>query len=68
MDQKVEMPYACHMNDVFANIEQVLYKEYPEYRSLNTYFTFNGNPVKRFMTIQENNIKNYDRIILNIYE
>ena len=68
VDKKVEMPYACHITDEFHNIEQELYKEYPELKEVNTYFTVNGQTIKRFKTITENNIKNYDIVILNIFE
>ena len=68
VDQKVEMPYACHITDEFHNIEQELYKEYPELKEVNTYFTVNGQTIKRFKTITENKIKNYVIVILNIFE
>ena len=68
IDQKVQLPCAVHITDIFADIEKLLYKEFPELRFQNTYFTVKGNTIKRFLTIQENNIKNYDIILLNIIE
>ena len=68
IDQKVDVPYTCKNTDIFVRIEEMLYNEYPEYKDLNTYFTVNGHVVKRFRTIKENNIKNKDKILLNIYE
>ena len=68
IDQKVDMPFSCKNTDIFVSIEQLLYNEYPEYKDLNTYFTVNGRIVKRFRNFQENNIKNKDKILLNIYE
>ena len=68
IDGKVQFPFAAHITDVFADIEKILYKEYPELLSQNTYFTVRGKTIKRFMTIQDNNIKNYDIILLNIIE
>ena len=68
IDQKVEMPCACHIAESFVTIEQQLYKEYPELIDCNTYFTVNGKTVNRFKTIAQNNIKNYDRILLNLIE
>ena len=68
IDQKVNMPYSCISSDIFVRIEEFLYNEYPEYKDYNTYFTVNGKIVKRFRSIKENNIKNMDKILLNIYE
>ena len=68
VDQKVDMACACKKTDIFARIEEKLYNEYPEFKDLNTYYTVGGRMVKRFRNMQENNIKNNDKILLNIYE
>ena len=68
IDEKVSLPIPCKNTTTFVKIEEELYKEYPEYKDVNTYFTVNGFEIKRFKSIQENNIKNRDKIILNIYE
>ena len=68
IDGKVDMPYSCKSSDVFVDIEKMLYNEYPEYKDLNTYFTVNGQVIKRFRNLLENNIRNKDKILLNIYE
>ena len=57
-DQKVNYPIICHKNNVFAEIEEKLYLEYPEYRETNNYFLMDGIQILRFKTIQENKIKN----------
>ena len=68
IDQKVDTSYACKNTDIFVRIEEMLYNEYPEYKDLNTYFTVNGRVLKRFRSLLENDIKNRDKILLNIYE
>ena len=68
IDQKVDMSYACQKSDIFVRIEEKLYNEFPEYKDLNTYFTVNGRVVKRFRNMEENVIRNNDKILLNIYE
>ena len=68
IDQKVDISYACKKDDVFVRIEEKLYNEYPEFKDLNTYFTVNGHIVKRFRSMIENDIRNNDKILLNIYE
>ena len=46
-------------------IEEKLYEEYPEYKETENYFIHSGNLIKRFKTIEENNIKSGKPIILN---
>ena len=68
IDQKVDMPFYCQKNDIFVRIEEKLYNEYPEFKDLNTYFTVNGRAIKRFRSMLENEIRNNDKIFLNINE
>ena len=68
IEQKVDIAIPCLMTDTFVRIEEILYDQYPEYKDNNTYFTVRGEFVKRFKTIQENNIRNFDKILLNVYE
>ena len=68
IDQKVDMPITCLKDDRFVRIEEKLYDEYPEFKELNTYFTVNGRVIKRFKSMLENEIRNNDKILLNIYE
>ena len=67
-DGKVNLALPCKNTDIFVRLEEKLYNEYPEYKDVNTYFTVNGFVIKRFKSIQENKLKNRDKIILNIYE
>ena len=68
IDQNVDISYSCKNTDIFVRIEEMIYNQYPEYKDLNTYFTVNGRGIKRFRNMQENNIKNQDKILLNVYE
>ena len=47
---------ACNGNSTFAEIEEKLYKEYPEYRETNNTFLANGTEILRFKTINENKV------------
>ena len=67
-DQKVNYALPCKNTDIFVKLEEKLYNEYPEYKDINTYYTVNGNIIKRFKSLEENKIKSSDKIILNIYE
>ena len=46
----------CNGNSTFAEIEEKLYKEYPEYRETNNTFLANGTEILRFKTINENKV------------
>ena len=57
-DQNVHYAVPCIKTNTFAEVEEKLYKQYPQYRETNNYFTANGQQVLRFKTIAENNIGN----------
>ena len=65
MDQKIDLSIPCIKTDIFAQIEEKLYKEYPEYRETNNYFIANGKQILRFKTIEDNKIGNGLPVILN---
>ena len=67
-DQNVSFPISCKSTTNFVKLEEELYNEYPECKEYNTFFTVNGLVIKRFKSIEENNIKNRDIIILNVYQ
>ena len=68
MDQKIHYPIPCLSTDIFAEIEEKLYKEYPEYRETNNFFIANGKEILRFKSISDNNIGNGLPVMLCIPE
>ena len=58
MDQNVHFAVPCLGQNTFAEIEEKLYKQYPEYRETNNNFIANGKEILRFKTISENKIGN----------
>ena len=58
MDQNVHFSVRCLKTNTFAEVEEKLYKQYPEYRETNNNFIANGAQVLRFKTIAENKIGN----------
>jgi hypothetical protein len=65
VDQKINYAIPCVSTDIFAKVEEELYKEYPEYRETNNYFIYNGKEILRFKTISENNISKGYPVILH---
>ena len=57
-DNRIFFGIPCYGNNIFAEIEEKLYKEYPEYRETNNNFYFDGKEILRFKTINDNNIGN----------
>ena len=55
-DQKITYAIPCSGDDIFAEIEEILYKEYPEYRETNNMFLANGKEILRFKSINDNKI------------
>ena len=56
-DLSVIYPIKCLPSDTFAEVEEKLYKIYPEYRETNNSFQVDGRNILRFKTIAENNIQ-----------
>ena len=56
----------CKNTDLFINLEERLYKDFPKFKDYNTFFRVNGKGVKRFKSIGDNNIKNNDVISIFI--
>ena len=67
-DNNINTIMACKSSEIFSRVEERLYKEYPQYKNSNYHFTVGGNIVKRFKTMEENNIKNNSVILLNVLE
>ena len=57
-DQRIHFAVACIKTNIFAEIEEKLYKQYPAFRETNNTFLANGTIVLRFKTIAENKIGN----------
>ena len=64
LDQRINCGIKCLKTDTFAEVEEKLYQKYEEYREINNNFTVNGNIVLRFKTINDNHIKDGDKIQL----
>ena len=52
------------LNDIFAEIEEKLYKKIDNLRNTNNMFTANAKPMLRFKKICENGIKDGDKVQL----
>ena len=55
----------CKNRDLFVRLEERLYEDFPQFKEYETYFEVNGKRIKRFKTLEQNNIKTND--IVNIF-
>jgi len=58
----------CKTTDLFVKLEEKLYNDFPKYKNYETFFKVNSKLIKRFKSIEENNIKDNDIISLFIVE
>ena len=60
-------PYSlvCKNVDLFVRLEERLYEDFPQFKEYEIYFEVNGKRIKRFKTLEQNNIKTND--IINIF-
>ena len=57
--------YSCKNTELFVRLEERFYKDFPQFKEYDLSFLVNNKRIKRFKTIDENQIKNND--IINIY-
>ena len=58
----------CKNTNLFIKLEENFYKDFPKYKDYEGYFEVNTKKIKRFKTIEENNIKNNDIIYLFVID
>jgi len=63
-DSSINEGVKCLPTDLFAEVEEKLYKKYDNLRNTNNMFTVNEKPVLRFKKLCENGIKDEDKIQL----
>ena len=68
VDQKIHHSIICKNKEKFNIIENKFYEAYPDYIETENFFTLNGKKINKYKTLDENNIKNNDIILLNVFE
>ena len=67
MDQQFVQSFVCKNTDKFEKLEQLLYKEIPDYfkNEVQYFFVVNGLRIDRYKTLDENGIRNSSVIMFN---
>ena len=61
----VNFGLTCKNTDLFIREEERLYEAFPKFKNENTYFQVNTREIKRFLTLDQNGIKDND--IINMF-
>ena len=64
----LKQSYECNNTDLFVKLEEKLYEDFPIFKKHETYFEVNSKRVMRFESLEENNIKDKDEIILFVLD
>ena len=59
---------ACKNTNIFIRLEEILNNKFPELKKYETYFMVNTRRIKRFQTLEENQIKDNDKINIFLIE
>ena len=63
-DYKLE----CKNVDIFMSLEEILHKRFPKLKNYNKYYMVNTRGIKRYLTLEQNEIKDNDIISIFTYE
>ena len=55
----------CKNTELFVRLEERLYEDFPQFKNYETFFEVKTRRIKRFKTLDENNIKSKD--LINIF-
>ena len=64
-DKNIQRSIICKNTDAFCDIEKKIYKDNDKYFDIGNYFTLNGKKIDETKSLESNNIKDNDIIILN---
>ena len=63
-DEGINFSFICENTDKFKKIEEAFYNNYPEYIKIRSIFTIKQKEIDVNKSIEDNNIRNNDIIIL----
>ena len=67
-DGMINKDIQCLKTEIFAEVEEKLYKIFDKFRELSNVFLHGGDQINRFKTIDGNNIKDGDKIVIQTFE
>ena len=64
-DQTINYSINCDKSDIFSEVEERLYYEFPKLKQKNISFFVNGNIINRTSTLEENGIQSGNIVIID---
>ena len=68
IDQNINYSIACKRTDKFNLVVNRIFDIFPEFIERKCFFICNGNVINEYKKIQDNKLKNGDKILVNIFE
>ena len=65
-DQTVHYPIICKDKQIFNTVENLLYEKCPKYKETENFFTSDGKLINKLKTLEENNIKDGQIILMAV--
>jgi len=66
-DENIKYSLLCKKTEKFSKIEELLYENFPQYKSPNNYFLINNNRIIKDRTLEENILQENDILELFNY-
>ena len=64
-DQIIHHSLSCFNTDIFSDIEDELYNNYPQLKFRDNVFLCGGQVIERMKTLEENKVKDGDQILIS---
>ena len=64
-DKKIHRAIICKNTELFCDLEKKIYQKNDKYIDIGNYFTLNGKKIDETKSLDDNNIKDNDIIVLN---
>ena len=61
----IHYPMACKKTDIFSKVKEKLYQKFPELKYKKYYFLANSRVIDKYLTVEQNQIKSGDTILIN---
>jgi hypothetical protein len=68
LSASIQEPIICTQKQIFNEVENKLYEKFPELKNGEYYFLIGGNKVNKYLTLEENNIKDGAKILIQELE
>ena len=68
LSASIQEPIMCTQKQIFNEVENKLYEKFPELKNGEYYFLVDGKKVNKYLTLEENNIKDGAKILIHELE